>query len=244
MTKLLHFCAEEVTRWLPPFSVHYEAIKDTMIDYSVKKSVVQPVRQQLTIPNTADRYKTGKCECRNLEDQSAHYTIFLFIHWFRPWWLILQVQKFMKSDFIIPRNQNITLTLASLLKQYHWNSSALMQLDEPDLCPILGIDVKYAKNGSKTRRIWEFEKIHEVRPYLVESKNAFDGKFSPNTCVFELLIYVVTKYGSLFAEKVATLRMFRTLIKIRRATHKKFRARFTLFAILEHQVAQHFTFAF
>ena len=55
MSKLLHFCAEEVTRLFPPFLMHLEALKETMIDYSVKKSIVQPVRQQLTVPNTADR---------------------------------------------------------------------------------------------------------------------------------------------------------------------------------------------
>ncbi|KAL5246927.1 hypothetical protein ACHWQZ_G018961 [Mnemiopsis leidyi] len=56
MSKLLHFCAEEVTRLFPPFLVHLEALKETMIEYSVKESIVQPVRQQLTVPNTADRF--------------------------------------------------------------------------------------------------------------------------------------------------------------------------------------------
>ena len=56
MSKLVHFVAEDVTRLLPAFAEHYEALRDTMISYSVKRNIVQPVRQQLTIPNTFDRF--------------------------------------------------------------------------------------------------------------------------------------------------------------------------------------------
>ena len=55
MAKLVHFRAEDVTRLFPTFSVHYKALRDTMMDYSVKKNIVQPVRNQIHIPGTSDR---------------------------------------------------------------------------------------------------------------------------------------------------------------------------------------------